>query len=83
MQWKFFEADITEYWDMWPSPCGWKKKKEVLLIFVNTCVLKKERKKKRNRLSQWFSENVNATSILVNSRNGCFLCCLYCSIALS
>lgn len=26
MQCRFFEADITKYWDMLPSPCGWRKK---------------------------------------------------------
>lgn len=26
MQRRFFEADITKYWDMLPSPCGWRKK---------------------------------------------------------
>lgn len=68
MQCRFFEADMTKYGDMLPSPCGWRKQEGVTDFYKHLC--SQERKKKRNRLCQWFFENVNAMSILVNGRNG-------------
>lgn len=63
MQCRFFKDDITKYWDMLPSPCGWRKKGGVTDFCKHLCFCSQERKKKRNRLSQWFSENINATEV--------------------